>query len=128
MPSVRTRPFGEFVRRIFENHDYLESHSDEELLESRPAQAASARLVKLFAISPEGWKLTVVDLRLSDGLAYSIALQPQVADFVAACHGKRTLKEIADNLAAALSVDQARVRRETCNIIRQVADRGMVVM
>jgi len=47
---------------------------------------------------------------------------------LAACHGKRTLKEIADNLAAALSVDQARVRRETCNIIRQVADRGMVVM
>ena len=128
IPSMPTRPFGEFLRRVFENHDYLESHSDEELLESRPVLPESARLQKQFAMSPEGWKLTAVDLQSGDGLPYTIGLQPQVADFVAACNGKRTLKEIADEMAAALRVDAATVRREVCGIIRQVADRGMVVV
>ena len=69
LQSTPTRPFGEFLRRMFENRDYLESHSDEELLESRPALPASARLQKQFAMSPEGWKLTSVDLQLGRGVA-----------------------------------------------------------
>jgi methylase of polypeptide subunit release factors len=128
LPAIPTRPFGEFLRRVFENHDYLERSSDEELLASRPALPASARLQKQFANSPEGWKLTSVDLQLGEGLPYSISLQPQVADFMASCNGKQTLGEIAHQMAAALSVDPAMVRRETCGIIRQMADRGMVLM
>jgi methylase of polypeptide subunit release factors len=121
------RPFGEFLRRTFENRDALERHaSDEELLATRPALPASARLQKQFAISPEGWKLTAVDLQLGEGLPYSLALQPQVADFVALCDGKRTLGEVADQFAAVLGVDAAVVRRECCGIVRQLADRGMV--
>ena len=116
------------MRRVFENHDYLESHSDEELLESRPALAASARLQKQFATSAEGWKLTSVELQLGEGLGSSIGLQLQVADFVGACNGQRTLGEIADEIAAAVSLDRAMVRRESWGIIRQMADRGIVVM
>jgi methylase of polypeptide subunit release factors len=123
-----TRPFGDFMRRVFESCDYLESHSDEELLETRPALPASARLTKQFAISPEGWKLTSVDLQSGEGLPYALAMQPQVADFVALCDGKRTLKEIADLVAATAGVDPAVVRRESCGIIRRVADRGMVLI
>jgi hypothetical protein len=128
LPSMPARPFGDFMRRVFESRDYLESHSDTELLEARPALPASARLKKQFEISPEGWKLTSVDLQLGEGLPYSLALQPQVADFVALCDGKRTLAEIADQTAAALSADRAMVRRESCGIIRRVVDRGMVLI
>jgi methylase of polypeptide subunit release factors len=128
LQSMPARPFGNFMRRIFENRDYLGTHSDEELLETRPALAASVRLQKQFVMSPEGWKLTSVDLHPGEGLAYTLALQPQVADFVAMCDGKRTLGEIADQTAAALSVDPAMVRRESCGIIRRVADRGMLVI
>jgi hypothetical protein len=106
----------------------LETHSDEELLQARPLLPASARLRKQFEISPQGWKLTGVDLQLGEGLPYSLALQPQVADFVALCDGKRTLGEIADLTAAAVSVEPAAVRREACGIIRRVADRGMVLI
>src|ERR1019366_6999342 len=78
------RPFGEFLRRTCENRDALERlASDEQLLATRPTLPASARLQKQFAISPEGWKLTSVDLQLGEGLPYSVALQPQVADFAA---------------------------------------------
>ncbi len=124
---IPSRPFGDFMRRVFESRDYLETHSDEELLAARPLLPASAHLKKQFDISPGGWKLTGVDLQLGEGLPYSLALQPQVADFVALCDGKRTLGEIADMTAAALSADPAMVRRESCAILRRVADRGMVL-
>jgi len=126
--STPARPFGEFMRRIFDSRDYLESHSDEELLETRPVLPESARLRKQFASSPEGWKLTSVDLQLNEGLPYTLALQPQVAEFVGMCDGKRTLRQIADRIAAAWSVDPATVKRESCSIIRRVADRGMVMI
>jgi len=128
LQSMPTRPFGDFMRRVFESRDYLETHTDEELLESRPVLPQSARLFKQFTISPDGWQLTSVDLQLGEGLPYRLALQPQVADFVGLCDGKRTLGEIADTTAAAVSVDPGLVRRESCKIIRQVADKGMVLI
>jgi methylase of polypeptide subunit release factors len=128
LQSMPSGPFGGFIRRIFESRDFMESHSDEELLETRPALPASARLKKQFAVCPEGWKLTSIDLQPGEGLPYTLALQPQVADFVALFDGKRTLAEIADKTAAELSVDPAVVRRESCGIVRRVADRGMILL
>jgi len=128
LQAMPERPFGGFIRRIFDNRDYLATHTDEELLETRPTVPAAVRLRKQFAISPEGWKATSIDLLPGEGLPYSLALQPQVADFVALCDGKRTLGEIADQTAAAVSVDPAVVRAESCKIIRQVADRGMILL
>jgi methylase of polypeptide subunit release factors len=128
LQSMPSRPFGDFMRRIFQARDYLGSRSDEEVLESRPTLPAAVRLQKQFVTSPDGWKLSSVDLYPGEGLPYTLTLQPQVADFVAMCDGKRTLGEIADQTAAALSVDPAMVRREICGVVRRLADRGMVVL
>jgi methylase of polypeptide subunit release factors len=129
LPSHPARPFGEFLRRTCGNRDALEAiASDDELLAMRPAVPASARLHRQFAISPEGLKLTSVDLQLTEGLPYSFALQPEVADFVARCDGQRTLAEIADQTTATLSVDPALVRRECCAVVRRLADRGMILL
>lgn len=127
MHSMPMRPFGDFMRRTFENRDILEkSASDEQLLATRPLLPASARLQQHLAISSDGWKLKSVELQLGEGLPYSIALQPQVADFVALCDGGKTLQQVTDQFATALNADPAVVRRECCAIIRQLADRGMV--
>jgi hypothetical protein len=67
-------------------------------------------------------------MHLGEGLPYSLSLQPQVGDFVGLCDGKRTLGEIADQTAAAVSVDPVAVRRESCKIVRQLADRGMLLV
>jgi methylase of polypeptide subunit release factors len=127
LSSMPSRPFGDYIHRVFENHDTLERLSEQQLLASRPALPPSAHLHKQFKISPDGWVLTSIDLQLGEGLPYSIALQPQVADFIAACNGKRTLAEIADQIASESAVDPAMVRHETCAVIRQMADRGLLV-
>jgi methylase of polypeptide subunit release factors len=126
LPSLPSRPFGEFMRGIFETRTTLGSLPDEELLETRPALPPFARLEKQFVISDDGWRLSALDLQLGEGLPYSLALQPQVADFVGACTGKHTLAELADELAAVMKVDPAVVRRECCTIVRRLADRGMM--
>jgi methylase of polypeptide subunit release factors len=128
LSSVPARPFGEFLQRIFQARDYLESHSDEELLETRPTVPAASRLKQQFARSAEGWRLSSLELQPGDGLPYSLALQPQVSDLVALCDGKRTLREIADHFSVAMSIDPAVMRHESCAIIRRVADRGMVTI
>jgi methylase of polypeptide subunit release factors len=128
LKALPTRPFGDFMRRVFDSRDFLETHSDEELLGLRPAAPSTARLHKQYAMSPEGWKLSAVDMQLDEGLPYSLTLQPQVGDFVGLCDGKRTLGEIADKTAAAVSVDPALVRKESCKIVRQLADRGMILI
>ena len=121
------RPFGESLRRTFENRDVMETHAtDEQLLTTRPVLPESARLQKEFAISHEGWKLTSVELHHTEGVPYTLALQPQVADFVALFDGKKTLAEVADQFAAALRVDANLVRRDCCGIVRQLADRGLI--
>lgn len=128
LKSLPSRPFGDFMKGVFETRDYLETHSDEELLQVRPTAPPSSRLHKQYVFSPDGWKLGAVELQLGEGLPYSLSLQPQVADFVAMCDGKRTLGELADKTAAAISVDPVAVRRESCKIIRQLADRGMILI
>jgi hypothetical protein len=100
--------------------------SDEQLLTTRPLLPESARLEKQYAISPEGWKLTSVELHHTEGVPYALALQPQVADFVALFDGKKTLGEVADQFAAGLGVDAAMVRRECGGIARQLAERGLI--
>lgn len=128
MPSEPRGPFGGFLLRVFEARDYLAAHDDEALLDSRPALAASAAMLQRFAISPEGWKLASLDLHLNEGLASSIAIQPQIADFVAMCDGQRTLREIAAQTAAKVKVDPAMVQREACRVVRQFADRGVLLL
>jgi hypothetical protein len=121
------RPFGEYVRRRFENLEVLEKHgAEEDMLAMRPQLHSSAWLQQLSTISPEGWQLTSMELHLSEGLPVSLALQPQVAAFVALCDGKRTLEEAADLTATAVGADPVAVRRECCAVIRRLADRGMV--
>jgi methylase of polypeptide subunit release factors len=126
--SQIARPFGESLRRTFENRDVLETHADEQLLGTRPLLPESARLQKQYAISPGGWKLTSVDLHLTEGVPYSLAVQPQVADFAALFDGKKTLGEVADEFAARLGVDAGVVRQQCCGIVRQLAERGLVYL
>jgi len=126
--SVPSRPFGEFMRRLMETCDYLESCSDEQLAGSRPVLAPSAQLEQQFAPTSNGWKRIAIHLRLAEGLPYSLALQPAVADFLASCNGEKTVAELADQMAANLCVEPALVRKESCGIVRQAAGRGMLII
>lgn len=126
--SLPQRPFGDFLRNVFETHEALEKLSDEELLGMRPSLLAPSRLVKQFAIGEDGWRLDVLDLRVAEGLPYTLSLQPPVADFIGLCTGKQTLREIAGQIATSAAVDPAAVRRECCAVVRRLADRGMMLL
>jgi SAM-dependent methyltransferase len=124
--SQPSAPFGDFLKSTFETRDALD-RPDEELLEMRPSLRPSCRMDKGYSMTNDGWRLTSLDLRLCEALPASLSLQPQVAEFLGSCTGKRTLKELAVQLASSLSIDPEAVTRECCAIVRRLADRGMIV-
>jgi len=127
LPVRPERPFGDYLRRVFENQDFLEAHSGTaDLLHTRPVLHASCVLQKQFSVSPEGWRIASLELRLSEGLPYSIAVQPSVADFLGACDGRRTLAEITAAIAEEASAPLEAVQQECCAVARRLAQRGFV--
>jgi methylase of polypeptide subunit release factors len=127
LPVRPERPFGEYLRRVFENQDFLEAHpTADELLPTCPALHQGSVLHKQFSQSPEGWRIASLELRLSEGLPYSVALQPNVAEFLGSCDGSRTLDEVTAGIAQEAGVALELVRQECCAVARQLAQRGFL--
>ena len=125
--ALPTRPFGDAVRRMFDNRDALEQCAmDDDLLRAHPALPSGAKLHTHSAVSAGVWRPTSVELDSGDGLGHTLPLQPAVADFVALCDGVQTLGEQAASLAARLHADPAVVRRECCTVVRQLAERNLI--
>jgi methylase of polypeptide subunit release factors len=123
------RPFGDSLRRVFDNCDWAEAHpTDEDLLASCPAVPESATLDRHFTFSSEGWQLAATDFRLSEGLPYTLHLAPMVADFVERCDGSRTLTEIIETIADQPGLNVPAVRSDVLWITRQMAASGMMVL
>lgn len=125
--TLPTRPFGDAVRRMFDNRDTLEQRgTDDDLLCACPALPSGAKLHTRSAISAGAWKPISVELDSGDGLGHTLPLQPDVADFVALCDGLVPLNQHTASLAARLHADPAVVGRECCAVIRQLAERNLI--
>ena len=74
------------------------------------------------------WKASSMQLRRTGGIPSSLALDPQVADFLRGCDGARTLNELAEDLAAAAKVDREQARQQCCAVMRKLVERRLALV
>jgi hypothetical protein len=128
VPGRPSGDFGDAVTRMFANRDFLEANpSDEQMLGARLKLSPDAQLDQQFRPGERGWERTAVTLRLSGPLPSSLALQPEVAEFIGSFDGNRTVSELAETLAGRVSADPGQVREECLRVVRQLVDRNLLL-
>lgn len=96
----RLRPAGEQIIRVFAAGDFLSAMADErELLGERLVLAADALLEQQVVFRDREWTVEEIELTLQEGLRFRAGLDQPTAALLAALDGKRTLGEVADELA-----------------------------
>jgi hypothetical protein len=122
-----SRPFGSSVLELFANRDFLEEHgSDERMLATKPKISPHAQLDQQFRPSDGKWQCVSTVLRLTQGIPFSLSLQPLVAEFVGSCAGSRTLGELIEELAGKVNASPEQVQRECLAVVRQLMERGFL--
>jgi methylase of polypeptide subunit release factors len=120
-------PFGDAIERRFAARDFLAAHpTDERLLEAKPRLSPHARLEQLFQSTADGWQPASLTLKLTRGFPTSVGVQMLVAEFLGACNGSRTLREVIDGLSARVNAPPERVRKECLDVIRHLIEYGFV--
>ena len=117
-------PFGDAVLETFATQDILAAGpTDVELLRMRPLLSSRAQLEQSCRAAGGKWAVTSARLLLTGGAPASLAVEPQVAEFLARCDGLRTLEELARDLAARVGVPPDAACRQGCAVVRTLADR-----
>jgi len=124
-----TEPFGESILELFANQDALETHrSIEQMLAWKPRLAPDSRIEQHLQLVGGDWVPSSMQLRRPGGLPASLAVQPQVADFLKRCDGSLPLSELAKDLAATVKVDPAQVQEQCCSVVRKLVERRLVLV
>ena len=128
VPKTPTGNLGDVVVSTFAAHDYLQQvESDDLLLDARPRLAANARLEQVCEQSGSQWKANSLTLRLASGFPFHVSVQPLVAEFLVACDGNRTVRQVVEAFATAANAPAETVRKECLGMLRKLIERGFVV-
>jgi hypothetical protein len=127
-PEKMLGPCGDSIIRGFELRDFLEGLNDDSaLLDARLKVSPDVRLERHSEPSPDGWLDASTHLRFARGLAYSGAIDPYVANLVVRCDGRRPLRDLLAEMAAALGRRPVEVAPAFCTVVRGLIERGFLL-
>ncbi len=128
LPGERLRPASDHILRVFATNDFLAGAPDERaLLDERPALAKPARLEQHAVFHEREWRTGEISLSLEDGLGFRASLDPTVAAMLTELDGKRTLGEIAAELARIEGVGRAALEQALRPVAREMLAAGFLV-
>ena len=129
MNEIPNSPFGESILSVFNSRDFLDAHaSDEQMLNVKPRLSPNARLEQFFQPGEGRWQPTTLNLRLTKGFPFFIGLQPEVAGFLSACDGSKSIGELVGSFARQVDAPFEKVQSECLNIMRRLLDRGFLLV
>lgn len=127
VPPTPSGNLGEMVLATFAAHDLLRKNdTDEKLLGLSPRLADHVRLEQLCTAVNAQWRAEALNLRLTSGFAFHVAVQPLVAEFLVTCDGTRTVESAIGGFAANLNVPFEKVKEECISMIRKLIERGIM--
>ena len=122
------RPFGEALRQGFAVRDGMEGCTDADLLRMLPLIGDGVRVQQESEVTSEGFRVRSMLLKVMEGIPYSMPVQPQIAELMALCDGKRTIAEIIEETAASMSMPAVLVEKAFCDLFRRFFDWGIAVL
>ena len=127
VPPTPSGDLGEMVLATFAAHDLLrENDTDGKLLGLSPRLADHVRLEQICTAVNAQWRAEALNLRLTSGFAFHVALQPLVAEFLVTCDGTRTVESAIREFAAKLNEPFEKVQAECISMIRKLIERGIM--
>jgi len=128
VPPTPSGNLGEMVLATFAAHDTLRTNdTDEQLTELRPRLADHARLEQICRPADGQWRAESLNLRLTSGFAFHVAVQPLVAEFLVTCDGTRTAGTAIREFAAKSNIPLEKAQAECLAMIRRLIERGFMV-
>lgn len=119
---------GEAVVERMRTFDFLAgAESDSTLMESVFAVAPSVRLTQECEAASEGWIQVSAHLSVTDGLGYVEVVDAFVAELVASCNARRSLRDAIDFTIQKLGWKNSDIPEETAEIIRQLLEEGFLI-
>jgi hypothetical protein len=119
---------GEAVINRISALDFLSTaESDKALMDAVFAVAPSVRLTQECSPSAEGWTQVSATLRVTEGLGYVEEVDAYIGELVAACDGKRSLRDVIAFVIAKLGWMNSDTPPETSALIRQLVEEGFLV-
>lgn len=105
-PETMVFPASNEILRTFEAEDFLAAHLDDEaLLGARYSVAPDARLTQEFGPDGDSWDLVGTELRRTEGMNWSGAIDTAAANMLGRCDGTRPMAELLAALAAEAGED-----------------------
>jgi methylase of polypeptide subunit release factors len=124
-PERGATRFGDDVLLGFALRDFLETKPD---LLALPLRAAPyLKLEQTCEWSEGGWQVASARLRLAAGLQYTGAIDGRVANLLAGCDGRRTLRELIEELAAGLGVGVESIAGSCRELAEHLVERGFLL-
>jgi methylase of polypeptide subunit release factors len=106
----------------------LAALDDAGLLAARPLVPTGVALERLAQMGEAGWENGEFVARRLGGLRLSLSLDAPVARLLTRCDGKRTLAELADELARDLAPDDRELAQGALGAVRALLERGLLAL
>lgn len=128
LPSAGLRPSSDHLLRLFEAQDYLGGlQGNAELLADRFELAPGVSVEQRVRLEDHEWTIDRIELKLEDGLGFTAGIDPLIAHLVAGLDGKRTLADIATELADREAEEPAAFATKAIPVVRQMFEHGFLV-
>ena len=123
----RLEPAGEHVERLLRAHDCLAGIGDEhELLDGVFELAGRQRLDQTLRPRSGGFEVEGAWLALDDGLGFRAAVDGVAVELVARVDGRRSLREVAGDVADSLGLEVARAEQAVLPVARRMLELGFL--
>lgn len=120
---------GPHIERLFETQTRLAAVGDDQaLLDQRFELSRDHRLTQVLAPQPGAYAINAAEVRIDGGLPFRGNVDAYATELLSLCDGLRTLRENAEQIAAARDLDQATFTAACAGIARGLAASGFLVL
>ena len=119
---------GDYIIGVFEAMDFLEGmDGDEPLLKASFVTSPDLRILQEKRLSPDGWAIESLEVRLARGLFQKGKIDPYVERLLMQCDGTRPLRDLVGDMASQMGVEAEDIESAVIALVRDFVGRRFLL-